>query len=154
MTTMQQFLASATKKQSELLLTALNNLPEEKRSWAPTESSRHALDQVAECAMLNGSTASLLVGNEFPKDFDFAVYLQQKIDLGKDYSRTVELLQKNTELVCGAIANLSDNDLMTTVQMPWGSMTLQDLTAYPLWNMTYHEGQITYIRLMLDQPSA
>ncbi len=153
MTTMQQFLASATKKQSELLLTALNNLPEEKRNWVPTEASRHALDQVAECAMLNGSTASLLVGNEFPKDFDFAVYLQQKVDLSKDYSRTVELLQRNTEVLCGAIANLSDNDLLTAVQMPWGSMTLQDLAAYPLWNMTYHEGQITYIHLMLGQAS-
>ncbi len=154
MPTIQQFLASGTREQSEKLLTALDSLPDDKRNWSPTAGSRSAIDQIAECAMLNGSTALLLAGNEFPKDFSFEKYLQEKLDLAKDYHRTVELFKTNTDAVCRAIANLTESDLGKTVEMPWGSMSLNDLASYPLWNMTYHEGQITYIRLMLEEPSA
>ncbi len=154
MTTMQQFLDVATRGQSEKLLTALQGLPDDKRAWSPASGSRSALDQVAECAMLNGSMAALLNGNPFPKDFSFEKYLQEKLELAQDPDRTVELLKTNTEAVCSAIAKLTDSDLEKSVQMPWGSMTFNEMVRYPLWNMSYHEGQITYIKLMLEEAAS
>jgi len=148
-TTLQNFFADAAQEAATDLETAFLRLPEDKRNWVPDEKSRSAIDQVAECAMLNGYTVGMLTTRVWPPNYDFQEYLREKAELAKDWSAVKALLDENTMKVAAAIHEVPDGDLDIQIQMPWGPMALSKIIAYPYWNMTYHQGQINYIASML-----
>ena len=147
--TLQAFLAEATQKAADNLKTAVERLPEDKRTWSPQGDARSALDQAAEVAILNGATAELMKTRVFASDFDFSEFERMKAELAKDWNAVKALLDVNTPKVIAAIQATSDEELGVQVQMPWGPMTLAQIISYPYWNMSYHEGQINYIASML-----
>jgi hypothetical protein len=148
-TTLQSFLAGATQKAAAELETSLLRLPEDKRGWAPADSSRSALDQAAECAMLSGSTAELIKTRKWNFEGDFSEYLRKKTELAQSWSGVKAVLDENTAKVIEAINAVPTEDLEITVQTPFGSMTLAQIVSYPYWNMSYHLGQINYIASIL-----
>ncbi|MGO8673943.1 MAG: DinB family protein [Capsulimonadaceae bacterium] len=143
------YLLTATPKAAADLEAALLRLPEDKRNWCPMLKARTALDQIAECALLNGGTAEMLRLHAFPESFDMATYPEKKAALAADESAAVALLRENTANVIAALQDVSEEDLAVEIGMPWGPMTLAQIAAYPFWNMCYHEGQINYIASML-----
>lgn len=148
MSNLQHFLARAIPKATEDLLTALNLLPEDKRNWSPMGDARTALDMVAEIAILNGSTADMIRDRAFG-DMDMEGYMKEKAELAGDWPRLQKTLEENTARVIKAIEELPDSDLAAEITMPWGNMTLEQISSYPYWNTCYHEGQINYIASML-----
>lgn len=146
---LQNFLANAAIKAAADLETALLRVPQEKRSWSAMGDARTALDMVAECAILNGSTAGLIEHRQFTTDFQ--QYALDKASLAQDEAAALSLLHENVAKVAEAIRSLPDDDLPIEVAMPWGPMTLEQIISYPYWNMSYHEGQINYIASMLGQ---
>jgi len=147
---LQEFQAEAARKCAANLEAALLRVPEEKRAWSPAETARTALDQVAECAILNGSTADLIESRVWPAaSNDFEAYRRRKEELARDWSAVKAMLDANTERMTAAIRAVPDADLGVQIEMPWGPMTLAEIIAYPQWNMTYHEGQINYIASIL-----
>jgi hypothetical protein len=142
---LQKFIAAATKKAAGDLITAVENLPEDKRSWSPLDKGRTALDQAAECAILNGSVINLLKTKVFPTDFNYDEFVGKKAELAKDWNAVKELLLANTELAIAAIEAVPDSELDIEVAMPWGTHTVASIMSYPYWNMSYHEGQTNYI---------
>lgn len=49
------------------------------------------------------------------------------------------------------MSSVNERELADVVEMPWpGDFRVADLLTYHYWNMTYHEGQITYIASMLQ----
>jgi len=153
--TLQSFLATGTTKAVADLQTALGSLPADKRNWKPSDTSRSALAQIAECAILNGiiaqcATLNGVATNEiparmWPQDFDYQQYRSDVAALAKDEGRVVSLLQENTAKVIEQLHNIPDDELSTEITTPWGMQTLDEIVAYPFWNMTYHMGQINYI---------
>ena len=100
---LQDFLADATHKASTDLTEAFLRVPEDKRTWKPGDTARTALDQVAECALLNGYAAELIQTRQWAMN-RFDTYRQEKAEaegLGWDHLR--ELLEKNTSRVADAI---------------------------------------------------
>jgi hypothetical protein len=148
-TSLQDFLVGATQKAKEELETALLRLPEEKRGWAPSDSARSALDQAAECALLNGSTTELIKTRKWNFEGDFSDFLRKKAELAQSWDGVKALLDENTAKVTAAIGAVPTEDLGVTVETPFGSMTLAQILSYPYWNMTYHQGQINYIASIL-----
>lgn len=146
---LQEFFAASTQVAAADLEKALLRLPEEKRGWSPSEKARTSLDQVAECAMLNGSTAAIIQSRNWPANYDFAEFFQTKTELAQDWNAVKALLDENTAKLAATIRAVPDEDLSVEVKMPWGPMTLAKIIAYGYWNMTYHEGQINYIASML-----
>jgi hypothetical protein len=146
---LQNFLANAAIKAASDLEVALMRLPEDKRDWSAQGDARSALDLVAECAILNGSTAELIKARQFPPDYDMAGYMAEKEALTKDWAALQSLLHQNTARVVAAIRAVPEDDLAAEVTMPWGPMTMEQVISYPHWNMSYHEGQINYIASML-----
>jgi len=142
---LQSFLAAATRQAAADLITALEQLPDEKRGWSPLGKGRSAVDQAAECAILNGITARAIVSLAFPPDFDFAAYEAEKKAMATDWPRVKALLQENAEKAAQAILGTPDDCLDRTLDLPWGPMLLTQVMAYPYWNMTYHEGQTNYV---------
>lgn len=147
--TLHDFLAISTLKAKEGLIEAFLLLPEDKRNWAPEATSRTAIDQVAECALLNGSTVNLLQTrvwepNRYP---DFLAAKAEACNL--PWEELKALLEENTRLFVEAIATVPAEDLEIEVAMPWGAMKISEILAFPYWNMTYHQGQITYIASLI-----
>ena len=149
MPTMQEYLADAVHKAAADLDAALLRLPEDKRTWTSSLTARNALDQVAECAILNGTTADVIANRAFPEKYDFAAFGRAKAELSLDHDALQSLLKENTAKISAVIRAVPDEDLKVEVAMPWGNMTLEQIIAYPLWNMSYHEGQINYIASIL-----
>jgi len=145
----QEYVATATERVAADFEAAFRRIPEDKRHWSPAEGSRSAADQLAEIALLNGSTASLVKTKAFPADFDMAQFFAVKGQHAQDIDGTLALLKENTAKVVDAIRNVPDDELSIEIQMPWGLMTVRQIMGYPLWNMSYHEGQINYIASIL-----
>ncbi len=146
---LQDFFAHATQKIAADLEAALLRLPEDKREWSPTEKARTALDQVAECALLNGGAADLIHRRSM-EGFDFAEFEAAKARLARDEGAARTLLQENTAKLVAAIHAVPDADLNIEVPLPWGPMTLSEVISHSYGNMRYHEGQINYIASLLD----
>lgn len=120
--------------------------------------ARPALDQVAECAILNGTTADLIKSRTWPADLDFGEFVRAKAELARDWNALKSLLQENTAKVIAVIRAVPNEDLGIEIYIPQemiskserGPTTLAQVISYPYWNMSYHEGQINYIASMLD----
>jgi len=145
----QEMFAKLTEKGVENIEAALLRIPEGKRSWSPEGKARTALDQVAEVALLNGNSATIITARAWPEDFNFDQYYQDKATIAASTEVALAKLKETLPLAVAAIRSLSDEDLKILVSMPWGPMTLGEILAYPHWNMSYHEGQINYIASML-----
>lgn len=147
--TLQSFLAQATQKSADELVKAFLHLPEEKRTWSPEATARNAVDQIAECAVLNGYTAHLIEKQSWPIT-SFDQFFQDKAAAAAlEWERLHHMLQENTRLAISAISATPDEVLQHEIAMPWGNQTLAEILSYPFWNMSYHQGQITYIASLL-----
>jgi len=147
--TLQEFLTASTQKAAEELIAAFLRIPQDRRAWSPEQTARTALDQMAECALLNGATADLIRTRIWPES-SFEDYLRAKAALSAlDWEKVHARLQENTRNVIAAIGAVPDEALNAEVAMPWGKQTLAEIVAYPYWNMTYHQGQINYIASLL-----
>jgi len=147
--TIQEFLMQDTRKAADELVEAFLRLPEEKRNWSPAEKARTALDQVAECAILNGNTAEL-IQTRIWQPGRYEEFLRKKAEMiAQGWGPIHVLLQENTRIVIAGIGDVSNEELNVEVDMPWGKMGLAQIMVYPDWNMTYHLGQINYIASIL-----
>jgi hypothetical protein len=151
--TQQDFLADATLKAATDLEEALLRLPEDKRAWSPLEKGRTALDQVAECALLNGYMTELIVSHTM-EGFDRAAYWQTKATLQQDQAATLSRLRESAAKATEAIRAVPDADIGIAIVLPFGPKpwTLSEIIARPSWNMYYHEAQINYIASLLNDP--
>ena len=147
--TLQEFLARAAEKAAADLEAAVLRLPEDKRGWSPMGDARTALDQAAECAILNGSTADLIQSRTWTWSGDFSEFQRAKTELAQDWESLRSLLQTNTAKVMEVIRAIPDDDLSIEIELPWGPTSLAQIASYPYWNMAYHEGQTNYIASML-----
>lgn len=144
------FLSRATQKAAEDLSAAFDRIPEDKQAWSPMGGARSAIDQLAEVAMLNGSTADMLASRSWPAEYDMNQYVVEKAEwVAKGAAEIKALLTQNTDRAVAAIEAVSESDFDSSIDMPWGPMTLQQIMSYPYWNACYHEGQINYIASML-----
>ncbi len=146
---LQTFLAAATQKAADSLIAAVENLPEDKRGWRPFDKGRSALDQAAECAILNGTTAELLVNRAWPEEYSMDAFQRRKEELAQDWNRLKALLLESTTQFIGVMQAVPEGDMDVQIALRWGPTSLAEIMAYPYWNMSYHEGQTNYIASML-----
>src|SRR5436305_2822985 len=108
---LQSFLAEATKKQADQLEAALKRIPEDKREWSPMNNARSAMDQYAECAILTGSTAKLIGDRCWDTQGSMDDYFNQKNALAKDYAGAKTLMAENLPKAIDAINSVPDAEL-------------------------------------------
>lgn len=103
--TLHEFLASSTQKAADELSAAFLRIPEDKRDWTPGGNARSALDQVAECALLNGYTVEMLRTRAFPLGGGFQAYLREKEEAkAQGWEHLSAMLQENTRRFIDACA--------------------------------------------------
>ena len=161
--TVPEFVAAATQKTAEDLITALLALPEDKRGWRPLDQGRSALDQAAECAVTNRISIAVVesawVQNDPEKltaalralPTDAESWRRAKAEIDRDAETVAAALRENTEKLAATIRAVPTDALDTEVELPWGPATASFVINYPLWNMAYHEGQISYIATLLKE---
>ena len=148
--TIQDFLAVSTLKGAADIAVALLRLPEDRRTWSPAETSRTAMDMLAECAINNGITADVIEARKWVGE-PFDVYIQKKRDLAAQGWEVIEpLLKENTDRVVAVIKSVPGEALAIEIETPYGTGPLSGIMSYPYWNMSYHEGQINYIASILE----
>src|SRR5690242_3707355 len=101
---LQTYLVNATQKAADDLIAALDRLPEDKRAWSAMGDARTALDQIAECAILNGSTVDLINTRKWTMSDDFSAFMTAKANLAADENAAKALLTENTAKVIAAIS--------------------------------------------------
>lgn len=147
--TLQDYLVTATHRAAADLAAALLRLPEDRRGWSPEGKGRAALDQVAECAVLNGYTAELIQTRTWQADWLPRFPAAKAEAAALDWDALHARLQESAARVADAIAGVPDGALADGVPLFGRTMTLAEILARSYWNMTYHEGQIVYIGSLL-----
>ncbi|MBN9503780.1 MAG: hypothetical protein BGO01_08360 [Armatimonadetes bacterium 55-13] len=146
-----ELLTRLTENQIDSLFRAASALPADKLDWQPSANTRSALDQLQEVATaLDVFWASFTERKIEWSDEMFAEWKESRskiTSLAELESKTRESTKKLVEFMKG----LSAEDLTKPVELPFpGSYTLADVLAYHYWNMSYHEGQITMIGMLLQ----
>jgi hypothetical protein len=142
-----EYVAEKTEQAVLDLLTAAQDVPEDRRAWKPFDQGRSALDQLSECALLNRYTANVIENHGWPAD-GFANYMADKAEIEKDWDTAVEALKASVPVLIAAIRAFPEDKLDTVTETSFGPMTLEKNLSYPWWNMSYHQGQITYIAML------
>ena len=145
--TIQEYAASAIEKSSEDLVKIALTLPENKRQWKPLSKGRTALSQLAECAVINEMSAQVVKTGVW--DTDLPVSTGREAAALDTFEKALCGLRDGTTALVSAVRATPDSDLDRLVTLPWGVAKLADVFLMPLWNMSYHEGQITYIGTLL-----
>ena len=151
METVPEYIARQTERFAETLAHGLETTAEDKRGWrvavegsAPTRS---ALEQVAECVVINRYIAALLRGDVsappaggFP-ELTFA-----------DVQDAQTQLRASARELAEAIRPLDDERLNRSYQMRRGPTPGHNLILMPYRNMAYHFGQINFIQMLAGDP--
>ena len=147
--TLQSFFAEATEKAADALIKAYQQLPEDKRAWSPQPGARTANDQIAECALIN-SYMPQTIEARFLAPSVMGTFSQEKAALeGLPWEQLEAALLESTRNTAAAIQAVPDEDLDVSIDLPWGPMPMAEVIANSYWNMSYHQGQITYMASLL-----
>jgi len=148
--TAQEFAAKAVEKGAAELIKVALETPEDRREWKPLGQGRTALNQVAECALINGGSVRLIEKHAWPAEL--AEGWEQASAALDTLDRAVAVLRENTAKLAAAIRATPDDSLEIPITLPWETITLAQCFLIPYWNMSYHEGQIAYIQTLCEMP--
>jgi hypothetical protein len=147
--TVGSFLADRCEKVASQLLVAFDRIPSDKRDWAPSDSSRSAVDQLSEVAILNGFSATTIRDRSWG-EFNMKDYFATKNNLAsKGSDSVIDKFRETLPILLSSLREFPDEALEQEIETPFGRMKMKDILEYPFWNMSYHEGQINFIASML-----
>ncbi len=145
--TIQEDVAAALEETASELIQAALALPEDKREWQPLGKGRSALSQLAECAAVNMRAAKVVQAGAYQEDW--AEEWNQVLPTLDTLEKAIAQLRAGTAALVSAVREVPDSDLEHKITTPFITVTLAQYFLIPLWNMSYHEGQINYIGTLL-----
>ena len=147
---LQNFLAEGVVKAAADLEAAFARIPADKREWAPADTSRSALDQMAECAILNTYSAKTIQTRTWDADGGMEGYFKAKAEaVEKGWGYIEPLFKESVQKVSAALKDFPTDALHDPIETTFGTMKMTQILGYPYWNTIYHEGQINYIASIL-----
>ena len=145
--TVPEYMAEQTERTADSLAHFIGTTPEEKQTWKPTTEgaagTRSALEQAAECAVVNRLIAGLLRGESLPMPDPNVPPLTFA-----NGQEAQEALTSSAQELAAAIRGMSEEDLNRTYQHPRGQFLGRNLIMMCLRNMAYHAGQINLIQML------
>lgn len=128
-----------TMDSARMLCKDAGYIPEERLDWSPMDCANSAIAILTACADTNFEMAAAMKGGAV-----------EKLPEGLDFQALKDRLMESAQAVCDAIDSLSDADLEGETQMPWGiAFPTSQAIFLPASHMSYHDGQINYIQLLL-----
>lgn len=151
---MQEFAARATETMCGRLVGGIDRLSDEQRRLRIKDKSRTALDQAAECVLINEGAAEILQRRkaDFPPDF-MAQFEGQKNRLVEGgWPEIRRRLEASLPPLVAAMRATPNDALELAIEMPWRTEPLWEIMQYPAFNMTYHLGMINMVATMEEVP--
>jgi hypothetical protein len=147
--TANDVLVRQLERQLESFIKTFEKVPADKLDWAP-EGCRSALDQGQEVATVIGDHWELYESRKMEwSDEGFVEWLNARSQL-KTRGQILDRLKQDTQKLIDFARTLPATELMATTEMPFpGEFRVVDNITYHTWNMSYHEGQINMILMML-----
>ena len=136
-----------TLQQVEMLLKDASYIPEENLGWCAAGCGKTAAQILREIARANWEIAAAIKGEAPGEAGEKRAKL---IEEASSLDALSQLVRESAKAVCDAIDSHSEADLGNLIRMPWGAMfPLGQAIFLPTSHMTYHDGQINYIQLLL-----
>ena len=145
--TIQKFAAAAIEETANELIQAALDLPENKRDWKPLDKGRSMLSQLAECAAMNTRSVRIVRARACHESL-MAEWRELPPTLDTP-EKAIAKLREGTVALALAIREVTEADVGKEITLSWATVTLAEFFLLPLWNMSYHEGQINYIGTLL-----
>lgn len=141
--------ANATREAAEALARNLRAMPSERQTWRALDTGRSALEQVAECAVINLWMADVLQARAVPPmDADRYARLKAEYDT---VEKALLGLEASAAAVAASIEVFPEEHLRDTVEMPYRPGVQQSFASLLFaaeWNMVYHYGQVAFIQTL------
>jgi hypothetical protein len=147
-TTISEFVASQIESKAKDFVKSYQAVAEDKKSWKPLDKGRSALDQFLEVALLNGYVTDVILTQSWPEGGFDAYEAEKEKLLTADWDTLNTIFEKNLVRLLEAIRGVDASQFEVQIHYPWGAQSMLDTITYPLWNMSYHEGQINYIHYL------
>jgi uncharacterized damage-inducible protein DinB len=143
----QDQLIRDTRNATDALFKAARAMPEDKLKWKVMDKGRSALDLCAECAQMIPSTIEMLEAKALPPMDPAAYEAMQAERAAWSLDDCERICRESSEKLYDVLRDYPDQDLEQRIDLPFGdrAWTMADVASYPLWNLTYHLGQIGYI---------
>ena len=136
-----------TMQQVEMLLKDASYIPQVNLGYCAAGCAKTAAQILREIARANWEIAGAIKGEE-PEEA--AEERAKQIEDASSLDALSRLVRESANAVCGAIDSHGEADLGNMIRMPWGGMfPLGQAIFLPASHMTYHDGQINYIQLLL-----
>ena len=145
--TIQEYAAAAIEESASELIQAVLDLPEDKRDWKPLDKGRSALSQLAECAAMNTRSAKIVRAGAYHESL--MTEWRELLPTLDTPEKAIAKLREGTAALASAIREVPEADLGKEITLSWTTVTMAAFFLLPLWNMSYHEGQISYIGTLL-----
>lgn len=147
----QDQIVRQTQRALDDVVRAARAIPEDRLDWSPGGSARSTLAQMREIAQTGERFVPLVLGDA--TGFVGHAAREEAAEIGsEDLDALVARARRGVTDLCQAVASIPDSALEREITLPFGGgtvMTLADALGLPVWNMTYHLGQINLIGLML-----
>lgn len=131
--------------EKNVLLKDAGYIPEEKLDWVAMACAKSAANILAGCVSVNLAVASTISGEKI----DIKTK-QAALESSKSHKEIEKAMNESVDKLCAVVDTLKESDLDKEVTLPWGmKLTIQDAIALPISHMTYHDGQINYVQLLL-----
>lgn len=148
-----EYMATQTERMTDSLAHFIASTQADKLQWQPqvegSAPTRSALEQVAECVLVNRVIAGVLRGEAPPPppaaDQGPALVLETAAE-------AQEQLRASGAELAAAIRTMTVEDLERTYQHPRGQFLGANVIMMALRNMAYHSGQINLIQMLGGDP--
>jgi uncharacterized damage-inducible protein DinB len=138
------------ERELENFLELVAKVPDDKLDWQPAPQLRSTLSQYQEVATI--LEYSWDVYEHRKMEWDEAKFDAYKANRARFTTREAceAELKRQTQRLIDFVRTISEDDLHAPVEMPWpGDFRLADCIHYHVWNLSYHQGQISAILLQL-----
>lgn len=146
----QDQLISDTKAAVDSLFKAARAMPEDKLTWKVNDTGRTALGLCAECAQMIPMTVTMLETKEMPPMDENAMEQMGAQSAAWTLADCERICREESEKLYAILRDYPDEDLKKPIALPFGDRDwrISNVAGYPLWNLTYHLGQISFIQTL------
>ena len=141
---MQRFESLRVESLMEILTQTAKQVPDDKLDWKPDTNGKSSSEIVHHLIGANHAFAAMIRGQDVPtgNKQDFSIQPGSMDDAFGE-------LHKSGLHLSEAIAEVSDEQLRESKQMPWGeTWTMTRLVSAPSAHIAYHWGQLAYLQTL------
>lgn len=148
----QEFIIEATQKAADEAFRFAAAVPENKVGWKPIDAGRTVLDQSQEMAKAP-EWAHAIVSEGPQPEWTAEGMAEEKLEMAKwdTIDKCKAECQARLDRLFELYRGVSDDRLAETKWLPFEGgrdFTVKEMMAYPMWNFTWHAGQIAYVQTL------